>query len=180
MKSCVLWPDRIGGLKSGAGLLTLLRGKLHRFPSLDIATDASLDVQAAPPRSYSQGDASMIRYLTTLILSGILGSMVLVGNAEACHKRNCGHVATVCIVAPAPCVTPVACCKPAPCPKPVVTKCRAPKVRTCKITLPKLCLPKLCVKKCPPPVVLACAVPVYYAPSPVGYPVASPQTSAQH
>ena len=35
----------------------------------------------------------MIRQLTTLILGGILGSMVLVGNAEACHKKRCGRAA---------------------------------------------------------------------------------------
>ena len=38
----------------------------------------------------------MIRHLTALVLCGVLGSMVMVGNAEACHKKNCGHVGTVC------------------------------------------------------------------------------------
>jgi hypothetical protein len=117
----------------------------------------------------------MVRHLTTLVLGGILGSMVLVGNAEACHRRKCSHVAPVVCAAPVVCVTPV-CPPPVPCVKTVAT-C-APKVKCCKITLPKLCLPKLCHKKsyCPPPVTVACATPVYYS-APVGYP--SPQASGQ-
>ena len=31
----------------------------------------------------------MVRHLTTLILGGIFSTVFLVGNAEACHKRNC-------------------------------------------------------------------------------------------
>jgi hypothetical protein len=126
----------------------------------------------------------MVRHVTTLILGGILGSMVLAGNAEACWKKNCRHTAPVCAtpvvcvaptVCPAPpvvCVRKVACCNPAP-------TC-APKVKCCKITLPKLCLPKLCLPKfchrkpCAP-VVVACATPVVYT-----YPAPSPQASAQH
>lgn len=127
----------------------------------------------------------MVRHLTTLILGGVLGSMVLVGNAEACHKPKCKHAAPVACAVPVAYATPVACApRPALCVKKVATcapapSC-APKVKSCKFTLPKLCLPKLCHKKtcAPAPVVLACATPVYGAP--VGYPVASPQTSAQH
>ena len=40
----------------------------------------------------------MRRHLTTLILTGLMGSMVLVGNAEACHRsevRVCGAVGIV-------------------------------------------------------------------------------------
>ena len=54
----------------------------------------------------------MVRHLTTLVLGGILGSMVLVGNAEACHSKNCRHAAPVACAAPVVCVTPVVC--PAP------------------------------------------------------------------
>jgi hypothetical protein len=107
----------------------------------------------------------MVRHLTTLVLGGILGSMVLVGNAEACHRKKCGHTPVVCAT-PTPCVQTVATC--------------APKVKCCKITLPKLCLPKFCHKKtCAPAPVVACATPVFYA-APVGYPAASPQASSQH
>ena len=53
----------------------------------------------------------MIRHLTTLVLCGVLGSMVLVGNAEACHKKKCGRAPTVCAA-------------PAPMPAPCVTYCR--------------------------------------------------------
>ena len=87
----------------------------------------------------------MVRHLTTLILGGILGSMVLVGNAEACHKKKCWHVAPVVCAAPTVCVTPV-CPPPAPCVQAGWRTC-APKVKCCKITLPKLCLPKFCQKK---------------------------------
>jgi hypothetical protein len=122
----------------------------------------------------------MVRHLTTLILGGILGSMVLVGNAEACHKTKCRHAAPVVCAVPVAYATPVACApRPALCVKKVATcapapSC-APKVKCCKFTLPKFCHKKTCS---PAPVVLACATPVYAAP--VGYPVASPQTSAQH
>ena len=43
----------------------------------------------------------MIRQLTTLVVCGVLGSTVLVGSAEACHKRTCGHAPVVC-AAPRP------------------------------------------------------------------------------
>jgi hypothetical protein len=128
----------------------------------------------------------MVRHLTTLVLGGILGSMVLVGNAEACHRNNCRHAAPVACATPV-CTTKVVCAapKPAPCVKPVAQAC-APKVKCCKLTLPKLCLPKLCLPKlcqkkscAPAPVAVACATPVSYA-APAGYPVASPQASAQH
>jgi hypothetical protein len=128
----------------------------------------------------------MVRHLTTMALAGILGSVLMVGNAEACHRKNCRHAAPVACATPVVCTTLVACPapRPAPCVKPVAT-CKpvkqtcAPKVKC--FTLPKLCLPKFCQKKtcAPTPVVLACATPVSYA-APVGYPVASPQASAQH
>jgi hypothetical protein len=103
----------------------------------------------------------MIRHLTTLVLGGVLGSLVLVGNAEACHKKKCGHA-------------PVVCAAPAP----VAYTC-APKVKHCSFKLPTFCHKKAAH-------VVACATPVYGAPTPVyysapvGYPIASPQSSAQH
>ena len=61
----------------------------------------------------------MKRHLLTLVLSGLVGSLVLAGNAEACHKRRCTCAPAPCAVAvcaPAPCA--VAVCAPAPCPAP--------------------------------------------------------------
>jgi hypothetical protein len=120
----------------------------------------------------------MIRHLTTLILTGLLGSIVLVGNAEACLRPKCGCGAPVICRAPrpAPCVQKVKFCKPAPCARPVATTCCAPRIKLCSFRLPKFCQ-----RKCAPPTTVACAGPVCYAvATPVGQPVASPQTSAQH
>ncbi len=72
----------------------------------------------------------MVRNLTTLILTGVLGSIVMAGNAEACLFKRCS------CQKPAPCN--VACVQPAPCVTPVATTCCAPKVRHCNFTLPKL------------------------------------------
>ena len=49
----------------------------------------------------------MKRHLLTLVLSGLVGSLVLAGNAEACHKKKC-------TCAPAPCAVAVACTCPLP------------------------------------------------------------------
>jgi hypothetical protein len=95
----------------------------------------------------------MVRNLTTLVLSGILGSIVLAGNAEACHKKRCA------CLPPAPC--PVVYVQPAPCVTPVTTTCCAPKPKHCFFTLPKFCHKK--VVTCPPtPVCYTVAAPVSY------------------
>ena len=105
----------------------------------------------------------MIRHLPSLVLCGVLGSMVLVGNAEACHKKNCGHA-------------PVVCAAPAPV---AFTSCAPKKHFSLHFKLPTFCHKKAApVVACATPVCSA-PTPVYY-PAPVGYPVASPQTSAQH
>jgi hypothetical protein len=108
----------------------------------------------------------MIRPLTTLVLCGVLGSMVLVGNAEACHKRQCG-------------CAPVVCAAPKPIPFVTYAPC-APKVKHCGF---KFKLPTLCHKKpvCTTTVAYCSPAPVYssYA-APSSYPAASPQASAQH
>jgi hypothetical protein len=107
----------------------------------------------------------MIRHLTTLVLCGVLGSMVLVGNAEACHKRKCGCAPVVCAAPkPAPCVTY------APC---------APKVKHCSFKLPTLCHKKTPV--CTTTIAYCAPAPISYSyAAPVSYPAASPQASAQH
>jgi hypothetical protein len=108
----------------------------------------------------------MIRHLTTLVLCGVLGSMVLVGNAEACHKKKCGCATVACAApAPAPCVTYAA-------------PCAAPKVKRCFFKLPTLCHKKpVCTT-----LVATCApTPVCYSyAAPISSPTASPQASAQH
>jgi hypothetical protein len=110
----------------------------------------------------------MIRHLTTLVLCGALGSMVLVGNAQACHKRNCGHAPVVCAApAPPPCVTYAAPC--------------APRAKLCGFKLPSFCHKRpVCA-----PAIASCApaptsygAPVAYAPA--GYPAPTPYASYQH
>lgn len=120
----------------------------------------------------------MIRHLTTLVLCAALGSMVLVGNAEACHKRNCGHAAKVCAApAPAPCVMAAPCAKPAPAPCMTRTPC-APKMKLCCFKLPTFCHKK---PACAPPVATCAPAPGnYFYGVPVSYPAATPQASAQH
>jgi hypothetical protein len=106
----------------------------------------------------------MVRNLTTLILSGALGSIVMAGNAEACHKKRCACATP----APVPCT--VTYVEPAPCVAPVVTTSCAPKVKRCKFTLPKLFHKRIAT----------CATPVCCAATtPVSYPLSSPQSSAQ-
>ena len=79
----------------------------------------------------------MVRNLTTLFLSGVLGSIFMAGSAEACLFKRCS------CQKPAPCK--VACVQPTPCVTPVATtycapkvKYCAPKVKHCNFTLPKL------------------------------------------
>ena len=71
-----------------------------------------------------------MRHLTILVLSGVLGTLVLTGNAEACHKKKCACTAPVaCAPAPVVYVQPVVCPAPVTCAKPV--KVCAPKVKKC-------------------------------------------------
>ena len=126
----------------------------------------------------------MKRHLLTLVLSGLVGSLVLAGNAEACHKKRC-------TCAPAPCA--VAVCAPAPtCVVAAPAPCPAP-APVCEPT----CAPKKhcglfggfkgfklgCHKKavCAAPVA-PCETVVYSAPVCYSVPTvySSPQVSAQH
>jgi hypothetical protein len=107
----------------------------------------------------------MKRHLMTLILSGFLGSMVLAGNAEACHKKKCR-------CAPTPCAVVV----PAPCPPtPVCMPTCAPKVQKCGGMFS--CFKgmkhghKTCAAPAPCYTTIAYSAPAVYS---------SPQTSAQH
>jgi hypothetical protein len=116
----------------------------------------------------------MKRHLLTLVLSGLVGTLVLAGNAQACHKKNCTH-------APAPCAVAVA--APCPAPAPVCEPTCAPKKHVALFACFKGI--KLgCHKKavCAEPVAAPCATvaysaPVYYS-APAVY--SSPQVSAQH
>ncbi len=101
----------------------------------------------------------MMRHLSTLVFTGVLGTLVMAGNAEACHKKRCA------CVAPVSCTPVVAVCpRPVPPPppvvrcKPVVVKTCAPKVKHCGGggLLARLCHKKTCA---PPP----CSTPVAYA-----------------
>ncbi len=101
----------------------------------------------------------MIRHLTTLVLCGILGSMVLVGNAEACHKKRCGCTPVVCAVPkPVPCVTYAPACA-----RRSSTAASSSNYRP-SVTRSQFARPPL---------------PTAPAPLPA-YPTATPQTSAQH
>ncbi len=139
----------------------------------------------------------MKRHLLTLVLSGLVGSLVLAGNAQACHKKRCTCAPAPCAVAvcaPAPCA--VAVCAPAPCA--VAAPCPAP----APVCEPTCCAPRKhcglfggfkgfglgCHRRatvCAQPVAAPCApcetvaysAPVYYS-APAVY--SSPQVSAQH
>jgi len=120
----------------------------------------------------------MNRHLMTLVLSGLVGSLVLAGDAQACCHKQKGTCApaTTCAVA-----APVACAAPAPVCQPTC----APRKRHCGFKGMKLgCHKKAAcaapVATCAAPVAacetVAYAAPVSYA-APAAYP--SPQASAQ-
>ena len=104
----------------------------------------------------------MVRHLTTLILGGILGSMVLVGNAEACYKKNCGHEAPVACAAPVVCVTPRLPAPPAPCVQSGVLQRRVPQGEVLQDHLAQALPARNSARRrrAPAPVVVACATPV--------------------
>jgi len=113
-----------------------------------------------------------MRHLTILVLSGALGTLMLSGSAEACHKRKCGGAApAACAPAPVVYAQPVACAQPA---------------RTCAPRAKKCGGGGLCHKRnrgCGAPA--TCATPVSYAygapmVAPSGQSMATPQASYQH
>jgi hypothetical protein len=124
----------------------------------------------------------MKRHLLTLVLSGLVGSLVLAGNAEACHKKTC-------TCAPAPCA--VAVCAPAPCPAPAPVCAPTCAPKKCGLFAHMQGMKLGCHKRavCAAPVAPVCAAPVapcptvaYYS-APVYYSApavySSPQASAQ-
>jgi hypothetical protein len=118
----------------------------------------------------------MMRHLTTLVLSGISGSIVLAGNAEACHRKRCVCRTSVACLAPAPMVyvQPAYSVCPTPCVRPAACCC-APRYRRCG---GGGLFGGLCHKRSA--IAVACAAPVYYgyAGAPSGQYVASPQAPA--
>ena len=117
----------------------------------------------------------MKRHLLTLVLSGLVGSFVLAGNAEACHKKKC-------TCAPAPCAVVEAVAAPCPAPAPVCEPTCAPKkkcglfahMKGMKLGCHKTAV---CAKPVAPCETVAYSAPVYYS-APAVY--SSAQVSAQH
>jgi hypothetical protein len=117
----------------------------------------------------------MKRHLMTLILGGFLGSLVLVGNAEACHKKKCQCASTTCtVVVSAPCPPPAPVCQPVAC---------APKAKKCGGLFAGFKGHKGRKAACAGAATY-CETVVYQAPVSYSYPApttySSPQTSAQH
>jgi hypothetical protein len=115
----------------------------------------------------------MKRHLMTLILSGFLGSLVLVGNADACHMKKCHHTTTCCAVVPPPCPPPAPVCQPTCAPKHKV--CGGGLLAGCFKGFRLGCHRNACAPApCPAP----CATVAYYAPAPAVW--STPQASVQH
>ena len=162
---------RASGLIWRDGLFTLIYGHAHDLPS-ELAGGR---VRILVGRQFSQGDPSMKRYLLTLLVAGFVGSIVLVGSAQACHKKRC-----TCAPAPStPCVVVEPACCPAP--APVCTTTCAPRQRCgmfsrargrrmggCFHKKARVCAPAPCGE------VVAYSAPTYSSPQ------ASSQASAQH
>lgn len=113
----------------------------------------------------------MKRHLMTLALSALVGSFVLVGSAQACHKKKAACAAP----APVVCAAPAPVCEPAPCP-PARKHCFKNPLKGMKLGCHKkkaACAPAPCgevVYSAPAPSAQTFAAPVY----------AAPQASAQY
>jgi len=133
----------------------------------------------------------MKRYLMTLVLSGLVGSLVLASNAEACHKKKstCAPAPVCEAPCPAPCPPPAPVCEPvcAPaCPPPAKKCCLFSGFKGFKLGCHKkacepapVCAPAPACEPAPPCApceTVAYAPPVMYA-APV---MSSPQASYQH
>ena len=132
----------------------------------------------------------MKRYLMTLVLSGLVGSLVLASNAEACHKKKstCAPAPVCEAPCPAPCPPPAPVCEPCPppCPPPAKKCCLFSGFKGFKLGCHKkacepapVCAPAPACEPAPPCApceTVAYAPPVMYA-APV---MSSPQASYQH
>src|ERR1700750_3391309 len=110
----------------------------------------------------------MMKHLTSLVLGGVFGSLLLVGNAEAGHHKKAACAAPV-AYAPVACAPAPVACAPAP------VAC-APKVKKHHGVV-GLCHKKKPAVACAGPVV-AYSAPVQYGVAPTGQYYASPQGSA--
>lgn len=110
----------------------------------------------------------MKRHLMTLLVAGFVGSLVLAGNAEACHKRKCTSTPPPCVVVePAPCPAPAPVCTTACAPRRhcgFLSHCKGIRLGGCFHKRARGCAPAPCGE------VVAYSAPVY----------SSPQASAQH
>jgi hypothetical protein len=117
----------------------------------------------------------MKRHLLTLVLSGLVGSLVLAGDAQACHKKKCTCAAapTCVVAAPAPCPAPAPVCEPTCAPR------KHHALFACFKGIKLGCHKKATV--CAEPVAAPCETVAYSAPVSYAAPVySSPQGSAQH
>ena len=159
-----------GGFENHCRIIYPTLRKVRNFPS-SISRRSKGWLFRPGLRGLSKGDSSMVRHLTTLILGGILGSMVLVGNAEACHKTKCRHAA------PVVCATPVVCTTQSSArPRPgICVQARGllqaalrpvhPRSSAASLPCPRSACPSSATRRRAPPapVVVACATPVYAA-----------------
>ena len=117
----------------------------------------------------------MKRHLLTLVLSGLVGSLVLAGNAQACHKKRCtcASAPTCAVAVAAPCPAPAPVCEPTCAPR------RHLNLFACFKGLKLGCHKRaVCAESVAAPCeTVAYSAPVYYSAPPV---YSSPQTSAQH
>ncbi len=110
----------------------------------------------------------MKRAFLTFVLGGLMGSFLLAGDAQACHKKKCTCAPTCVTVMPAPAPAPV--CEPTCAPK---KKCG---MFSCFKGM-KLCHKKATCVTSAPCETVAYSAPMTYA-APAVY--SSPQASAQH
>ena len=116
----------------------------------------------------------MKRYLMTLVLSGLVGSLVLVSSAQACHK--CARAPAPVCVAPCPPPAPVCVPAPPPCPPPAKKCALFSGFKGMKFGChKKACAPAPVCAPVPAPAPAPCETVVYSPPV-----MPCPQASCQH